>query len=338
MQSASGDNKGGVVEDAPQQIDLDPGMLVEKLDSWIDGAVRLIPNIITAILVLIVFYFLARFLGRIVRKSAVKRSRDNLGEVLGGLVKWMLMIIGFLFAATIVIPTLKPADLIAGLGVSSVAIGFAFKDILQNWLAGLLILLRQPFEIDDQIEVNGFEGTVKRIETRATIIKTYDGQRIVIPNSDIYTNSVLVKTAHEFRRSQYDIGIGYGDGIDDACSIILDAVKSVDEIVTEPAPEALPWDLAASWVTIRARWWTDSSRSDVVHVHSKVIKAVKTALDDAGIDMPYETYQQLLHDQTDTFDGDRTKQREGWPAEKDKDLKPRWKAQLEAEKSSENKQ
>lgn len=144
--------------------------------------------------------------------------------MLGGFAKAGLLILGFLLAATIIIPSLKPGDLIAGLGVSSVAIGFAaewsgyFKDILQNWLAGLLILLRQPFEIHDQIEVDGHEGTVERIETRATIIKTYDGQRIVIPNSQIYTNAVLVKTAHEKRRSQYDVGMGYGDGIGDACT------------------------------------------------------------------------------------------------------------------------
>ena len=128
------------------------------------------------------------------------------------------------------LPTLSPGDLIAGLGVSSVAIGFAFKDILQNWLAGLLILLRQPFEINDQIEVNGREGTVERIETRATIIKTYDGQRLVIPNSDIYTDAVLVKTAYDKRRSQYDVGIGYGDNIGEACDVIRKALSEVEGV------------------------------------------------------------------------------------------------------------
>lgn len=337
--SKSVPNSTEVKQDVPQQLDLDPGMLIEKLDSWVDGLVRLVPNIITAIIVLVMFYFLGKFLRSLVVKRASKKSRDNLGEVLGGLVKWIAIILGFLLAATIVIPTLKAGDLIAGMGVSSVAIGFAFKDILQNWLAGLLILLRQPFEIGDQIEVNGFEGTVKRIETRATIIKTYDGQRIVVPNSDIYTNAVLVKTAHKLRRSQYDIGIGYADGIENAQEVILQAVNSVDGIESEPAAEALPWDLAASWVTIRARWWTDSHRADVVHVRSKVIVAVKTALDEAGIDMPYETYQQLLHDQTEDIDGDRSKQREGWPADPKVKAKPRWRVQqANAAKADKNQQ
>jgi small-conductance mechanosensitive channel len=237
-----------------------------------------------------------------------------------------MILFGALIAATIVVPTLNPGDLIAGLGVSSVAIGFAFKDILQNWLAGLLILIRQPFQIGDQIEVNSYEGTVAHIETRATIINTYDGQRAVIPNSDIYTNAVLVKTGNEIRRSQYDIGIGYADDIDEACEIIKAELVKIEGVEREPAPEVYPWDLAASWVTLRARWWTNSKRGDVVKQRSQVIRAVKHALDEAAIDMPYQTQVHLFHDQTEETDGDRAAQREGWPAPRgDATPKPRYK-------------
>ena len=316
------------INDVPQHIDLNMGMALQRIDSWLDGGVRLLPNIAVALVVLVLFYGLALLARRMVVGTATRRQRKNLGDVLGGFIKWVVLILGFLLAATIVIPTLNPGDLIAGLGVSSIAIGFAFKDILQNWLAGLLILLRQPFQIKDQIEVNGYEGTVERIETRATIIRTYDGQVAVIPNSDIYTNAVLVKTAHEKRRSQYDIGVGYGDDIDEACEVIRKAIASVDEVETDPAPEALTWDLAASWVTVRARWWTNSRRADVVHVHAKVITAMKLALDAAHIDMPYDTKVHLFHDQTEAHDGDRGQQREGWPAPRDGDTpEPRWRAQ-----------
>lgn len=232
--------------DQPRQLDLNPTLALERLDSWLDGAVRLLPNIVTAILVALLFWGLASLAARLIGRWAARRERDNLGEVLGGFVKWGVLLLGILMAATIVVPTLKAGDLIAGLGVSSVAIGFAFKDILQNWLAGLLILMRQPFEIGDQIEVSGFQGTVERIESRATIIRTYDGQRVVIPNSDIYTNAVLVKTAYDTRRSQYDVGIGYGDDIEKARTAILDALADITDIETDPAPEVLAWDLAAS--------------------------------------------------------------------------------------------
>lgn len=316
--------------DQPKTIDLNPGAALERIDAWLDGAVRLLPNFIVALLVVAAFYVLANLARKVIRSRATKRDRENLGDMLGGFVRWTLLIVGALLGLTIVAPSLKPGDLIAGLGVSSVAIGFAFKDILQNWLAGLLILLRQPFEVHDQIKINDFEGTVERIETRATLIRTYNGQRVVIPNSEIYTNAVVVKTAYDKRRSQYDVGIGYADGIDVACETLRAALENVDGVEADPGVQVFPWDLAASWVTIRLRWWTDTRRTDIVQVRSSVIKAIKEALDRESIDMPYETRVQLFHDQTEASDGDRSKQREGWPSESDDGTKPRWRAESES--------
>jgi len=327
-QQTSGSNPDNVGE-----IDLNPALALEKVDSWLDGIVKLLPNLVVAFVVFFIFFAVAKLVRAIIYKTFKSRDRANLGEVLGGFIKWIILVLGALIAATIVVPSLNPADLIAGLGVSSVAIGFAFKDILQNWLAGLLILLRQPFQIGDQIEASGFTGTVTHIETRATIVKTYDGQRAVIPNSEIYTSAVLVKTGEAKRRSQYDIGIGYADDIDEACDLIKDAISKIDGVEADPAPEAFVWDLAASWVTIRARWWTDSQRGDVVSNRSDILRAVKYALDDAAIDMPYDTKVHLFHDQTEETDGDREGQREGWPAPKEGDNpKPRYKVIQEAEK------
>lgn len=307
------ENQGSPDQSVPAEVDINPGLALEKIDGWLDGLIKLLPNIFVALIIIVIFYILARLLFTFVSRAFKSRDRANLGEVLGGLAKWITLVFGGLVAATIISLSLNPADLIAGLGIGSVAIGFAFKDILQNWLAGLLILLRQPFEIGDQIEASGLMGTVIHIETRATIIKTFDGQRAVVPNSDIYTNAVLVKTGEDKRRSQYDIGIGYADDIDEACEKIKTAILNIEGVEKDPAPEAFAWDLAASWVTIRARWWTDSKRGDVVGNRSNIIRAVKRVLDDAGIDMPYDTQVQLFHDQTEDLDGDRDKQREGWP-------------------------
>lgn len=318
------------VQDVPNQIDLNPATMLEKVDSWVDGFVRMVPNIIVGIVVFVIFYFIAHLVQNLVKRSLKSSGRDNLGTVAGGFIKWVILIAGFLMAATVIIPSLKPGDLIAGLGVSSVAIGFAFKDILQNWLAGLLILLRQPFEVGDEIVINGFEGSVERIETRATIIKQYNNERVVIPNSDIYTNAVKVKTANQLIRSQYDIGVGYGDSIAEASEVISKAVKSVEGVDASKGVDILTWDLAASWVTIRVRWWTDSRRGSVVNIHNLVLEAMKLALDEAKIDMPYETQVHLFHDQSEETDGDREAQREGWPGDKDgKTPRSRFKAEVE---------
>ncbi len=317
--------------DKQGQIDLNPAVALERIDAWLDGFIRILPNLVIAFVFAAAIWFVAKWIGRMIHRTAKSRERDNLGDVLGSFARWALFLFGLLIALTIVVLSLSPGDLIAGLGVSSVAIGFAFMDILQNWLAGLLILFRQPFEVGDQIAVGGYEGAVERIESRATILKTYGGQRVVIPNSDIYTNAVTVRTAYEQIRNQYDIGVGYGDDIEEARAEILAAVKSVSGVADDPAPETLIWGLDASWVTVRARWWQASDRKSMVNIKSDVMIAVKHALDDKGIDMPYETQMHLLHDQTEETDGDRRRQREGWTVPAEHQDVPRSRREADAE-------
>lgn len=308
-------------EAAPQTVEqavqIDPAFLLAKVEAWIIGFQKLLPNIIVALILLAIAIAIAWGAERSFRAWSKRHDRSNLGAVLGSFVKWMIILFGALLALTIVIPSLNPGDLVAGLGIGSVAIGFAFKDILQNWLAGLLILIQRPFSVGDQIVVNGYEGTVEWIETRATIIAMYDGRRAIIPNASVYSNAVTVNTARAARRSQYDLGIGYGDNIDVARQAILAAVASVDGVEAEPKPEVLVWDLAGSSVNVRLRWWTQSRRSDVVHVQAAVLEAVKVALDKAGVDMPFPTQVTLFHDQTEEIDGRRGEQREGWPRSPD---------------------
>lgn len=284
----------------------------EQLFAMVDGFGEALPKIGVALIVLVLFYFVAVFAAWLVRRFFRARDRENLGDLLAGLAKFGTLGFGLLTAATIVFPSVKPADAIGALGLGSVAIGFAFKDILQNWLAGLLILIRQPYQIDDWIEVDGVMGAVERIETRATLIKTFDGKLVLIPNSELYTDKVTVWTHYPARRSSYDIGIGYADDIDEARETILEAIKSVDGVLDDPEPVVWEWALDASWVTLRARWWTDSRGA--MGPRRQVIRAIKLALDEKGIDMPYETQVHLFHDQTEETDGDRTAQREGWPA------------------------
>lgn len=219
-------------------------------------------------------------------------------------------------AAAIVFPSVKPGDVFATLGIGSVAIGFAFKDILQNMLAGLLLLIRRPYRRGDQIVVKEFEGTVEQIESRATLIKTYDGRQVIIPNSDIYTSPVIVNTAYPSRRDEYVVGVGYGDEAADAARIFVEVMKSVEGVLSDPAPEALPWQLSDSTVDLKLRWWADSLRTEQVHVRARVILAVFEAAREHGIDLPFPTTVMLFHDQTEEVDGNRTQQREGWPAGK----------------------
>ena len=285
-----------------------------KLTYVYTSLIELLPNIVAGLVMLGLFVGGAYLADRAVTRGFHARRQYDLGHLLGGFTRWALIGLGCLVAATIIFPSVKPADALGALGVGSVAIGFAFKDILQNWFAGLLLLLREPFKRGDQIVINSYEGTVENIRARATTIKTYDGRRVVIPNADIYTQPVTVMTAYPILRSQYDVGIGYGDDIEAARSVVLDALDGLEGISHDPAPEVIPWDLAGSSVNLRVRWWTESARIKVVLARGRVIAAVRDALTSAQIDMPYPTQVMLFHDQTEESDGDRRRQREGWPA------------------------
>jgi small conductance mechanosensitive channel len=296
-------------------MQFDLSLAVQTIQGIINGFIGLLPLILIALLVFGVFIFGARAVRSLVERVAQGASlAPNAAEVFGRLAYYGVVIAGLLVALTIVLPTFQPAELVGLLGIGSVAIGFAFRDILQNFLAGLLLLLTQPFKIGDQIVVNNFEGTVEDIETRATKIRTYDGRLVVIPNATLFTDSVIVNTAFPKRRSQYDVGIGYGDDVEAAREQILAAVRSVEDICEEPAPDVIVVELADSTVNLRARWWTHSGRADVLRVQDRVLTAIRNRLPEEGIDLPFPTSVVLFHDQTEETDGDRRRQREGWPA------------------------
>ncbi|MBD2054514.1 mechanosensitive ion channel family protein [Oculatella sp. FACHB-28] len=288
----------------------------DKIQAMANGFFALLPNIVLALIVFAIFFFIARVIKRTVRNlTRDRRQARNLGLVLGRLAQGITILAGLFISLSIVIPSLKASDLVQLLGISGVAIGFAFRDILQNFLAGILILLTEPFQIDDQIVFKDFEGTVEQIQTRATTIRTYDGRRIVIPNSELFTNSVTVNTAFENRRLQYDIGIGYGDDIDTAKRLILEAIHETDGVLKNPVADAIVVGLADSTVNIRARWWVEPPRrADVLALQDRVLTNIKNKLTANGIDLPFPTQQILFHDQTEASDGDRARQREGWPA------------------------
>jgi len=286
-----------------------------QLQEMVSGFFKALPQIGLSILVFGLFYVAASWVRSVVKRVAQAAELTPGAEmVLGRLARWLVIGVGLLVALTIAVESFEPGQLIQLLGISSVAIGFAFHDILQNFLAGILLLLTEPFKIGDQIVVNEFEGTVENVDTRATTIKTYDGRRVVIPNADLFTDSVIVNTAFPVRRAEYKIGIGYSDDIAEAMQLILEAMREVDGVLERPAPDVLVAELGDFSVNLRARWWSDSVRSNVLKIQSEVITAIKERLLKQGIDLPFPTQQVLFHDQTEMTDGDRARQREGWPA------------------------
>ena len=284
-----------------------------------------LPYLLVALLVFFAFYFAGKGIRSVIRRVSQKRRRHrNVGLVLGRLAEAGVIFLGLMIALVIALPTFKPAQLVQLLGISSVAIGFAFRDILQNFLAGILLLWNEPFRVDDQIRMGEIEGNVEEIETRATMIRTYDGRRVVVPNAELFTNPVTVNTAYDKRRLEYDLGIGYGDDLERARELILQAMQSVKDVLADPAPDVLVYEFAGSSVNLRARWWIEPPRrNDALQSRDHVLTAIKKTLVENGIDLPFPTQQVLFHDQTEESDGDRARQREGWPAGKGDVPQPR---------------
>ncbi len=293
------------------------GEAISQVQQMIDAMFAALPRIAVALVVLAVVWLIAKGVRSLVHRVTPGPADSSIGIVLGRLAYAFLLLLGVFLGLVIIIPSLEFSAIFAGLGLGGVAIGFAFQDIFQNLLAGILILIREPFRVGDEITTGQYTGTVEAIETRATFIRTYDGRRVIVPNSQIYSDPVEVITAYHMVRSQYDVGIGYGDDIETAKQIALETMQGIEGILDDPGPDVLTWDLAGSSVNLRVRWWTDPTRKNVVKLRDQVLIKVSQALLSQGIDLPFPTQQILFHDQTEATDGDRTQQREGWPIPKD---------------------
>jgi small conductance mechanosensitive channel len=239
-----------------------------------------LPYMAVALLVFILFYIIGIVLRRVAARFTLRTRRHrSVGIVLGRLGQGVLVLLGLLIALVIAVPGFTPGQLVSVLGLSSVAIGFAFRDILQNFLSGILLLLSEPFRIGDQIKSGDFEGTVENIETRATSIVTYDGRRIVMPNSTLFVNPVTVNTANEKRRLEYDIKLPKDSDVQKMRQVILRAVTPLPHVLEDPSPDVLLVGFTDNDVTLRLRWWIRPPRHfELQHGVDTVLVHVRDAL------------------------------------------------------------
>jgi len=239
-----------------------------------------LPYMAVALLVFILFYITGVVLRRLAARFTLRTRRHrSVGIVLGRLGQGVLVLLGLLIALVIAVPGFTPGQLVSVLGLSSVAIGFAFRDILQNFLSGILLLLSEPFRIGDQLKSGDFEGTVENIETRATSIVTYDGRRIVMPNSTLFVNPVTVNTANEKRRLEYDIKLPKDSDVQKIRQVILRAVTPLPHVLEDPSPDVLLVGFTDNDVTLRLRWWIRPPRHfELQHGVDTVLVHVRDAL------------------------------------------------------------
>ena len=260
-------------------MNIDFSTLWARIYSMINGLIALLPNLVLALLVLTIFYFVGRWVRVAVAGLSHRYSEARgVGVVIGRITQIAVVTAGVLVSLSIVLPSFKASNLIQLLGISGVAIGFAFRDIFQNFLAGILLVLTHPFRIGDQIQVKDFEGTVEDIQTRATLIRTYDGRRIVIPNSSLFTESVTVNTAFRARRSEYEVTISNSENPDRLKKELVSTVSEIKGVLRDPPPDVLITGYEADKTKLRVRWWTEARRGQMVETLDRVITGIRQRL------------------------------------------------------------
>ena len=246
---------------------------------------RWIPHLAGAIALIAIFWLLARINRKVVKSVIAHAHFDaNLRQLFIALTFYGTWTVGTL--AILSTLGLDSSSIATTLGVSGFVLGFAFKDILSHFFAGFMLLLGRQFHIGDQIVVKEFEGTVERIELRALYLRTYDNRLVIIPNGDVFTSVVTSNTASPHRRREFVIGIGYEDDIDRAQEIALETIRSTEGVASDPTPDVLVDELAASTVNLRVRFYTSSLRADYLRVGSRCMRRVKEAFDCEHISMP----------------------------------------------------
>ncbi|HYD53294.1 MAG TPA: mechanosensitive ion channel family protein [Gemmatimonadaceae bacterium] len=278
---------------------MDLSVAWSTLQRLLTTAIAMLPRLAIAILLFAVALLVGRVVRALVRRGAARRrEHGNLQLALGRLAMAGIVTLGALLAATIAFPNFTPADLIGVLGIGSVAIGFAFKDILQNFLAGILILVTKPFRIGDQIVFKSYEGDVEEIQLRATYLRTYDGRRVVLPNGELFTNSVVVNTAFAKRRMEYDLAIGYDADLELARRVVLEVLASTEGVEPDPRADVIVVGLSEAAVHLRARWWSQSRIADVLVAQDRVLTEVKRRFEASGVELPMPTQRVLLDGST----------------------------------------
>lgn len=257
-------------------------LLTGILTSFIEFAIKLI----AAIVLFGIALFLASFLSRKLEKFLTRRGvKEELKRLLTRLTRWSIWIGGGIWALSFV--GFNVSAFIAGLGVTGLVLGFALQDISRNFTAGALLMLQEPFNFGDYIQVAGYEGTVTDIQLRATELLAPDGVKVLIPNGDVFTNTIRNFTKTNRRRVELTVGVAYDSDLEQVTRVALDAIREVPGLLNDPEPILFFHEFGDSAIVFSIRYWFDTTENDVFMARDIGVKAIKTAFEREGIEIPF---------------------------------------------------
>lgn len=260
-----------------------------KVMGWLEGAILLAPNIAGALIALFAAWLLAR-LARGVVRNLLRRVSNNrqITGLLATLAYVGVLAVGTFIALGILNLDKTVTTLLAGVGVIGLALGFAFQDLAANFMAGVFMALRRPFEIDHIIETNGFIGSVEDISLRSTLLRTFQGQIVMLPNKEVFGNAITNYSLRRKRRVDVSCGVAYGDDLEQVRRVALAAVGGLEPRDPNREVELFFNEFGDSSINFTVRFWIDfAKQTDFLSAQSEAIIALKKAFDEAGITIPF---------------------------------------------------
>lgn len=264
-------------------------LVMGKIETWITTAIEMLPNLAMALLIVIIFYVLGKiirkFVGSLLHKATNNKTVINLSQTIMGVI---VVGIGIFFALSVLKLDGAVTSLLAGAGIIGLALGFAFQDIAANFISGILLSVRHPFGIGDIIESNDYYGTVQKLNLRNTIIKTPQGQIVYIPNKEVYENPFKNFTKNHERRIDLSCGVSYGDDLEKARDVCIEAVRGLEGIDKDRDVEFFYNEFGGSSINFVVRFWVDFKKNpDFWAPQSEAIIAISKAFDENDIMIPF---------------------------------------------------
>ena len=270
----------------------------DKVDAFARAfAVKLadfLPRMVGAVLILLVFWGLHRLARRILKRTFSTGRVDLLAaDILAKLIKYTILGLGVLMAASQL--GFDIVSMLAGLGVAGLAIGFAARDSLSNFISGLILLWDRPFALGDDVEIAGVEGLVRHIELRATKLETLDGNDVIIPNSDVVSKHIVNFTRSPRVRLRVTVPIAHGSNVEAARAALLRLTDGDRRVLGDPPPAVALTEMAGPSLLLELSFWIDQPRQRYA-VRAEYLEKAKRALEAAAIPFPAGPSEILLRE------------------------------------------
>lgn len=259
--------------------------LTSILEQLVVDFLTLLPNLIAALVVFAIGVYLASIVRRLARRGLEIRTKNPQPiTLLSQLAYWLVVILAAVISLQMV--GFNLTAFLAGLGIAGITIGFALQDVSKNFIAGVLMLIQQPFEVGEFIEVGGYAGRVEEIDLRATQVRTLDGKLVLIPNGEVIVSPITNYSRAKSRRVEISTGVAYESDPESVRQTALEAIGAVPGTISEPPPQVIFHNFGDTTFDLSIYFWIDTSQTDIPAAKDAGLNAIKHAFEHAKIDMP----------------------------------------------------